>query len=94
MFGLALAAGGGEDDVERLFDHLASHPATARYVARQLAQRFVADDPPPASSSACAGVFRRPAATSAQVMRALFGSAEFWAEAFSDRASRGRPSST
>ena len=51
VFGLSVPAGGGEGDVQRLFDHLASHPATARYIAKRLCQRFVADDPPPASSS-------------------------------------------
>ena len=32
VFGLAVAAGGGEGDVQRLLDHLAVHPATARFI--------------------------------------------------------------
>jgi uncharacterized protein (DUF1800 family) len=82
VFGLSLAAGGGETDAQRLFDHLASHPATARHIARQLCQRFVADDPPAALVERLAGVFASTGGDLGQVMRALLGSAEFWAEAF------------
>ena len=35
VFGLAVPAGGGEGDVQRLLDHLACHPATARFIAKQ-----------------------------------------------------------
>jgi uncharacterized protein (DUF1800 family) len=82
VFGLSVPAGGGETDVQRLFDHLASHPATARFVARKLGQRFVADDPPPGLVDRLAGVFLRTGGDLREVMRALFGSAELWAEAF------------
>jgi uncharacterized protein (DUF1800 family) len=83
VFGLALAAGGNDADVQRLFDHLASHPATASHVARRLCERFVADDPDPGFVQRIAGVFQSTGGDLEQVTRALFGSAEFWAAAFS-----------
>ena len=85
VFGLSVPAGGGAEDVEKLFDHLASHPATARFLARKLAQRFVSDDPPEALVARMADVFTRSNGDLGQVVRGLFGSAEFWAEAFTTR---------
>jgi uncharacterized protein (DUF1800 family) len=82
VFGLAVPAGGGAGDVERLLDHLAAHPATARFVSLRLAQRFVADDPPAALVTRLADVFLRTQGDLREVTQALFGSAEFWAEAF------------
>jgi len=40
--------GGGQEEGEALLRRLARHPATARHLARKLAQRFVSDAPPPA----------------------------------------------
>jgi uncharacterized protein (DUF1800 family) len=82
VFGLSLGSGGGASDVERLLDHLAAHPATARFVSKRLAQRFVADDPPEALVSRLASVFLGTGGDLREVTKALFGSAEFWAEAF------------
>jgi uncharacterized protein (DUF1800 family) len=82
VFGLVVPAGGGEADVHKLFDYLASHPATARFLSRKLAQRFVADDPPVGLVERLADVFLRTGGDLRLVMKALFGSADFWAEAF------------
>jgi len=82
VFGLSLPSGGGEGDATRLLDHLAAHPATAQFISRRLAQRFVSDDPPPALVARLADVFLRTGGDLREVMKALFGSAEFWAEAF------------
>jgi uncharacterized protein (DUF1800 family) len=87
VFGLSVPAGGGEGDVQRLFDHLASHPATARYIAKRLCQRFLADDPPAGLVERLADVFLRTDGDLREVVKALFGSAELWAEAFG----RGKP---
>jgi uncharacterized protein (DUF1800 family) len=82
VFGLAVAAGGGEGDVQRLLDHLAVHPKTAHFISFRLAQRFVADDPPQGLVARLADVFLRTDGDLREVAKALFGSAEFWAEAF------------
>jgi uncharacterized protein (DUF1800 family) len=87
VFGLSVPAGGGEGDVQRLFDHLASHPATARYISKRLCQRFLADDPPAGLVERLADVFLRTDGDLREVVKALFGSAELWAEAFG----RGKP---
>jgi uncharacterized protein (DUF1800 family) len=82
VFGLNLPAGGGKDDGDRLLDYLAAHPATARFVARRLLQRFVADDPPPALVERVGQVFERTDGDLRAVMKAILGSPEFWAQAF------------
>ena len=82
VFGLSVPAAGGESDVQRLFDHLASHPATARFISKRLCQRFVADDPAAGLVERLADVFLRTDGDLHEVAKALFGSAEFWAEAF------------
>ena len=82
VFGLQIPSGGGAGDVERLLDHLAAHPAAARFIARRLLQRFVADDPAEAFVARVADVFLRTGGSLREVVRAIFGSAEFWAEAF------------
>jgi uncharacterized protein (DUF1800 family) len=51
--------GGGRDEGDRVIHLLATHPATARFVARKLAQRFIADDPPAALVDSAADTFRR-----------------------------------
>ena len=82
VFGLALPAGGGKDDADKLLDYLAAHPATARFIARKLAQRLVSDDPPERVVSRAADAFLASDGDIRSVVRAILGSSEFWAEAF------------
>jgi uncharacterized protein (DUF1800 family) len=82
VFGLNLPAGGGKDDGDKLLDYLASHPKTATFIAKKLAQRFVSDDPPPRVVDSAARAFASTGGDIREVMRAILGSAEFWAEAF------------
>ena len=82
VFGLNLPAGGGKDDADKLLDFLASHPKTAAFIAKRLAQRFVADDPPPRVVDRAADAFMATGGDIREVMRAILGSSEFWAEAF------------
>ena len=82
VFGLNVPAGGGKEDGDKLLDHLAEHPSTARFVSRKLLQRFVADDPPPRLVERTAATFLSTGGDIAAVMRTIVGSTEFWAEAF------------
>lgn len=67
----------GRPVVGRMLRHLAHHPATARRIAFRLAQRFVADSPPPALVERLAQVYLDHGTQVKPVLRALVGSAEF-----------------
>jgi uncharacterized protein (DUF1800 family) len=82
VFGLNLPAGGGRDDGEKLLDYLAAHPATAHFISKKLARRFVADDPPASLVDKMAATFLSSGGDTRQVLRTMIGSTEFWAEAF------------
>jgi uncharacterized protein (DUF1800 family) len=84
VFGLDVPAGGGKEEGDRLLDYLSSHPATARFISWRLAQRFVADDPPPRIVDRMASTFLSSGGDLREVMKTMLGSAEFWAEAFGD----------
>lgn len=63
-----------------VLDLIANHPGTARYIARKLCRRFVADDPPQRLVEEAAAVFRaqKDAADQlSQVVRAILLSPEF-----------------
>jgi uncharacterized protein (DUF1800 family) len=57
VLGVDLPANGGINDVLKIVDVLAQHPATARYVSRKLATRFVSDTPPDALVQRAAQTF-------------------------------------
>jgi uncharacterized protein (DUF1800 family) len=77
VLGHRLPAGRGIEDGEAVLDILARSPATARHVARKLAQRFVADEPPQSLVDRLAQVFTRTDGDLREVTRALFLSPEF-----------------
>jgi uncharacterized protein (DUF1800 family) len=79
---LALPAGGGKGDGERLIEYLAAHPSTARFVATKLARRFVADFPPPALIEKLAAAFQDSRGDVPMLMRTLVLSEEFAASAW------------
>ena len=82
-FGLQLSAGGQKDDGERLIKYLATHPKTARFVSTKLARRFVSDNPPQSVIDRMTDAWLASAGDIKTVMKAMIGSSEFWAEAFS-----------
>ncbi|HME72536.1 MAG TPA: DUF1800 domain-containing protein [Myxococcota bacterium] len=49
VLGQAIAGGQGVEEGEALLSRLAAHPSTATHLARKLARRFLADDPPRAA---------------------------------------------
>ncbi len=82
VLGRRLPPGQGQKDGEDVLDLLASHPATARFVATKLARRFVSDDPPDSLVGQVASSFSSSGGDLSEVMRTLLGSAELWDEAF------------
>ena len=58
---------------------LATSPATAKFISRKLAVRFVADDPPAALVDRMAKTFLDSGGDIKAVLRTMFNSAEFWA---------------
>jgi uncharacterized protein (DUF1800 family) len=67
----------GQAEGEQALDLLAAHPATARHIAFELAQAFVADQPPPAVVQRLAQRFADTDGDIRAVLATLFASAEF-----------------
>ena len=80
VLGHVIAAGGGMDDGEKVLDILASHPSTAHFVSKELAQRFVADDPPEALVERMAATFLKNDGDIREVMKTMLASREFWSQ--------------
>ncbi len=77
VLGVTIPAGGGKEDGEKVLDILAAHPATARFISKELAQRFVADDPPPALIDRMAKTFLLTDGDIRAVLSTMFDSKEF-----------------
>ena len=69
---------GGPMECEAIFDLLARHPATARFVATKLVRHFIADDPPKAAVEAVAERFHNSGGDLAQVMQTVIARPEAW----------------
>jgi uncharacterized protein (DUF1800 family) len=80
VLGHVIKAGGGMDDGLQVLALLAREPATAHFISWKLAQRFVADDPPPSLVSRMADVFLGTDGDIREVMRSMLSSREFWSE--------------
>ncbi|HEX4642571.1 MAG TPA: DUF1800 domain-containing protein [Candidatus Acidoferrales bacterium] len=72
---------GGIKDGEQVLDLLAQNARTARHISLQLAQHFVADDPPPALVARMARAFEKSKGDIRAVMAAMIYSPEFWSRA-------------
>ena len=68
------------EDGERVLDILATHPSTAHFISTKLAQRFVADDPPPALVAKMAKTFLKTDGDIRAVLKTMLDSKEFWSE--------------
>ena len=68
----------GEREGLQVLEMLANSPATARFISTKLAQRFVADDPPPGLIDAMAKSFHNSGGDIREVLRTMFHSPEFW----------------
>jgi len=71
--------GQGWQEVEQALAILSAHPATAKHLSFQLAQYFVADQPPPALVDRMARTWVQTGGDLSAVMRTMIESPEFWA---------------
>ena len=78
FLGVPFPGGGGIQEGERAIAMLASHPSTARHIARKLCQRFVADDPPAQLVDRVADVFLRTKGNLRSTVEAIVTSPEFF----------------
>ena len=80
VLGHKIPAGGGEQDGVQVLDILAHHPSTAKHISKELAQRFVADDPPQALVDRMAQTFLKTDGDLRAVLTTMFASPEFFSE--------------
>ena len=80
VLGHTIPAGGGEQDGLQAIDILARHPSTAKFISRELAQRFVADDPPQSLVDRMAQTFTKSDGDLRAVLQTMFASPEFFSE--------------
>ena len=78
VLGQVIPAGGGMGDGLRVLEILAHHPATAHFVSLRLAQRFVADAPPPSLVNRMADTFLKSGGDLRKVMETMIYSGEFF----------------
>ena len=78
VLGMRLAAGGGQDDGERVLDLLVRHPSTARFIATKLVRRFVSDTPPPQLVERVASTFSATDGDVRAMLKTIVASPEFW----------------
>jgi len=70
----------GEEEGRQVLHMLATSRRTAHFISLKLAQRFVADDPPPALVDRMAKTFLKKKGDIREVLTTLFRSPEFWAD--------------
>jgi uncharacterized protein (DUF1800 family) len=68
----------GEQEGQQLLHMLASNPATARFLSRKIAIRFVGDDPPQALVDRLAKSYMSSGGDISKVLGTLYRSPEFW----------------
>jgi uncharacterized protein (DUF1800 family) len=80
VLGHVIEAGGGMNDGLEVLSLLAHHPSTAHFISLELAQRFVADNPPPSLVNRMAATFLARDGDLREVTRTMINSPEFWSE--------------
>ncbi len=78
VLGHVIPAGHGIEDGEEVLRILASHPSTARFIARKLARKFVSDDPPESLVARVAAAYTGTGGDIRSMLRTIFESPEFW----------------
>jgi uncharacterized protein (DUF1800 family) len=68
----------GEKEGVQVLEMLAKHPATAHFISKKLATRFVSDNPPQSLIDSMANTYLKTDGDIAEVLRTMFHSREFW----------------
>jgi uncharacterized protein (DUF1800 family) len=71
----------GQKEGLKVLHTLATSPATAKFIARELAVAFVSDNPPPALVDRMAQTFRNTHGDIPSILRTMLHSPEFWSPA-------------
>ena len=80
LLGHVIPAGGGMNDGIEVLQIIAHHPSTAHFISLRLAQRFVADDPPPSLVNRMAKTFLESDGDLRKVMQTMVDTGEFWSK--------------
>ena len=67
----------GRQELDRVLEIVAAHPATALHISTKLCRHFIADNPPPAAVATVAKAFGRSAGDVRETLQALFLTDEF-----------------
>jgi uncharacterized protein (DUF1800 family) len=78
VLGVTIPAGGGMEDGLKVLDILAHHPATAQFISKSLAIRFVSDNPPDSLVRKMAATFTASDGDIREVMSTMLHAPEFW----------------
>jgi len=78
VLGVTISAGGGMGDGLKVLDILARNPATANFISKSLAIRFVSDNPPDKLVEKMAATFEKTDGDLREVMRTMLHAPEFW----------------
>ncbi len=76
-----IPAGGGINDGEEVLNILAYNPATAKHISREIAQKFVSDDPPQSLVSRLTKVYLQTHGDIKSILRTIVESPGFWMQA-------------
>ena len=80
VLGHKIAAGRGEEVDLQIIDILSHHPSTAKFISRELARHFVAENPPQALVDRMAQTFMKTDGDLRAVLETMFRSPEFFSE--------------
>ena len=78
VLGMKIRAGGGIEDGENVLEIVSRNPATAHFISRKLAMRFVADEPPASLVERMAQTFLKTDGDLRAVMKTMLDAKEFW----------------
>lgn len=77
VLGVAIPAGGGQQDGETVLDILAAHPSTRLHIARKLCARFLVDSPPQLTVDRVAQQFAQSSGDVSETLRAVLSLESF-----------------